>query len=108
MALPITFNLFVHHIQNNTLPFVLDLSWLNDNAQHLKYYTTDDFLEVYMDYFDVQENRAFSDYDDAMEYNAEEIDKREMEKWLDMSDMSKDTETFGYSDYMYNLSYDAW
>lgn len=116
-----TFNAFVQQILNNTLPFDVHnnimslqlretdyLNWISNNAQHLKNYSTADFLEIYMEYYDVQENEALSDYDDAIETKAEYMDQVVMEKWLDIDDMVKDTETFGYSDFMFNMSYDVW
>lgn len=109
-----TFNAFVKHILDNTLPFDIysyekkTINYMFDNAQHLKYYSTDDFLEIYMEYFDIQENGLLSNYDEAIEMNADYMDQADLEKWLDIDDMVKDTKTFGYSDFMYNMSYDAW
>jgi hypothetical protein len=115
-----TFNAFVKNILDNTIPFDLFnfeemttretkyMDWITDNGEHLKYYVTDDFLEIYMEYFDLRENQILADYDEAMEMNAEYIDQVELEKGLDIDDMVKDMKTFGYSDFMYNMSYDAW
>ena len=109
-----TFNAFEKHILDNTLPFDLLINetkyigWIRENAQHLKYYTTDDFLEVYMEFYGIQENEMLADYDEAIEVHADFMYRVELEKSLDIDDMVKDTETFGYSDFMFSMSYDAW
>ena len=115
MAIPMTFNAFVQNILSNTLPFSIDkkgenkyLDWMWDNAQHLKEYSADDFLDIYMEFFDIQENYGLSDYDYAMEMKAAEMEQADLDKWLDIDDMVKDTKTFGYSDFIYNMSYDVW
>jgi hypothetical protein len=118
MAIPMTFNAFVQSILSNTLPFSLELEmtkgekkyldWISDNAQHLKEYSVDDFLEIYMEFYDIQENYGLSDYDYAMEMKAAEMERVELDKWLDIEDMVKDIKTFGYSEFIYNMPYDAW
>ncbi len=113
-----TFNAFVQNILSNTLPFSLELEmtkgekkyvdWISDNAQYLKKYSVDDFLEIYMEFYDIQENYGLSDYDYAMEMKAAKMERAELDKWLDIEDMKKDIKTFGYSEFIYNMPYDNW
>ena len=104
---------------NNTLPFDIFnigkelvkesyLNWIYNNPEHLMSYSLDDFLQIYVEFYDIEVNSNLSDYDDAIEIKAEEMERAEMEKWLDITDLKKDLETFGYSDLMESMSYDAW
>jgi len=117
-TIPMTFQTFEQHILDNTLPFDLYsgakdrdtrlIDWMMNNAQHLKYYTTDDFLDIYIEYFNIRENDELANYDEAIEMNAEYMEQVDLEKGLDIEDMQKDIKTFGYSDFMFHMSYDAW
>lgn len=114
-----TFNSFVQNITMNTLPFDITavgqalpadsyLHWVYNNPEHLSCYSLEDFLELYMEYYDIYENDHLSEYDDALGDNACNMEQYEIEKWLDISDLKKDIETFGYSDLMDAMDYDAW
>ena len=114
-TIPMTFQTFEQHILDNSLPFDLQkdqdttlIEWMMYNAQHLKYYTTEDFLDIYMEYFNLSVNNDLANYDEAIEINAEYMEQLDLEKGLDIDDMQKDIKTFGYSDFMFNMSYDAW
>jgi len=73
-----TFNSFVQNISQNTLPFDIHngvvpehpaksyLSWIYWNAGHLSSYSIDDFLDMYIEYYDIRENKKLSEYDEAI------------------------------------------
>lgn len=114
-----TFNSFVNNLTNNTLPYNIFniggdlpeesyLNWIYNNPEHLMCYSLDDFLQIYMELYGIHENFDLSDYDEAIEMKAEEMEQTELEKWSDITDLKKDIETFGYSDIMGTMSYDAW
>lgn len=114
-----TFNSFVQNSLQNTLPFNIHdvghslpaesyLNWIHRNPGHLSSYSLDDFLEIYMEYYGICEDYNLSEYDEALGDNACFMEQYEMEKWLDISDLKKDIETFGYSDEMDAMEYDAW
>ena len=114
-----TFNAFVQNISQNTLPFdIYDvghslpaesyLNWIYRNPEHLSTYSLDDFLEMYMECYDIFENYNLAEFDEALAENAGEMEQHDMEKWLDFSDLKKDIETFGYSNEMDTMEYDAW
>ena len=119
MAFLMTFRNFVHNITQNTgeinifelgrdLPREFYLNWVSNNAEPLSCYSIYDFLEMYMEFYDVQENDHLSGFDHAMEMKVAEDEQADMNKWLDIDDMVKDKVTFGYSEVMETMSYDAW
>lgn len=117
MTFTMTFHSFVHNIMQNTgeidlsnhngryLPY---LNWVYNNLEHVSCYSMDDFLEMYMEYYDIQEDDNLAGCDHAIEMKVAEEEQAEMDKWLEIDDLNKDKVTFGYSEVMDTMSYDAW
>ena len=114
-----TFNTFVYNITQNTglfdifdlgrqLPQEYYLNWVYNNAEPLSCYSLEDFLEMYIEFFDIQEDDNLADFDHAIEMKVADEEQADMNKWLDINDLNKDKVTFGYSEVMDSMSYDAW
>jgi len=115
-----TFNSFVENILQKTLPFDLHrgcvppypaesyLGWIYWTGEGLGSYSTDDFLDMYIEYYDIHEDNHLADYDETLDYKVRKLDQQYLEKDLDISDLNKDRQTFGYSYEMDMMEYDAW